>query len=154
MSFSRISRSHSAPSRDSLRRHVQSGHLAPAIADAVARAHGLDAVAVVGRIAEAAQRAREAGLVALENGDARLALRSIDTEVRTLAALAAAGIEREADAILAADVMTLARALYTVAKTDGHVSDALTAELDRRGRRDLADDVFAQFLETTPEVTR
>ena len=86
--------------------------------------------------------------MALENGDARLALRSIDTEVRTLAALAAAGIEREADAVLAADVMTLARALYTVAKTDSHVTDVLTAELDRRGRRDLADDVFSQFQET------
>ncbi|WP_295852026.1 hypothetical protein [uncultured Microbacterium sp.] len=147
MSFSRISRAHGAPSRDSLRRHVTSGHLAPDIADAVARAHGLDVVAVSGRIAEAAQRAREAGLLALEDGDAALALRAIDVETRTLAALAAAGVEREADAIVAASAMDLARALYTVARADAHVADALTAELDRRGLRDLADDVFSQFSE-------
>lgn len=153
MSFSRISRSHSAPSRDSIRRHVTSGHLAPDIADAVARAHGLDVVAVSGRIAEAAQRAREAGLVALEDGDAALALRAIDVETRTLAALAAAGVEREADAIIAADVTTLARAVFALAQADSHVADALTAELDRRGRRDLADDVFAQFSETKEVVS-
>lgn len=147
MSFSRISRSHSAPSRDSIRRHVTSGHLAPDIADAVARAHGLDVVAVSGRIAEAAQRAREAGLLALEDGDAALALRAIDVETRTLAALAAAGVEREVDATLAAGAMDLARAVFTLAQSDRHVADALTAELDRRGRPGLADDVSAQYQE-------
>lgn len=147
-SFSHVSRIPGAPSRDSLRRHVVGRHLAPAIQEAIERAHGLDAVSVAGRIADAAGRAREAGLVALENGDAALALRAIDAEVRTLGVLAGMGVEREDDALFAEGVRDVAHAVFRMAHRGDEAAEAVAHELDRMHRPLLADDVIDQFPET------
>jgi stage V sporulation protein SpoVS len=147
--FSRISRTLTeAPSRDSIRRHVLAGHLPAAVQEVVERAHGLDALAVAGRIADGARRAREAGLEALEAGNVSLALKAIDTEARTLGMLASLGIQREYDADLALGTRDIARAALVAARQHPGVGEAIAAELDRVHRGELADDVRDQIPET------
>lgn len=140
-SFSHVSRISGAPSRDAIRRHVMNGHVNPEIADAVARSHGMDAVAVAGRLADATSRAREAGLVALEAGDAALALRAIDVEVRTLGVLANMGTEREYDAELALKARHVAHAAIKLVRDDPTQAEPLAAELDRINSADMASDL-------------
>lgn len=140
-SFSHVSRIAGAPSRDAIRRHVMNGHVNPEIADAVSRSHGLDVVSVAGRLADATTRAREAGLVALEAGDAALALRAIDVEVRTLGVLSNMGVEREIDADLALKARHVAHATIQLVRDDPTQAEPLAAELDRIYSSDMAADI-------------
>lgn len=136
------------------------GHVNPEIADAVSRSHGLDVVSVAGRLADATSRAREAGLVALEAGDAALALRAIDVEVRTLGALSNMGVEREIDADIALKARHLAHAAIKLVHEDPRQADLLAAELDRLHSgdmaadiRDIADEIREQFPESRNEIS-
>lgn len=158
-SFSHVSRISGAPSRDAIRRHVLNGHVHPEVADAVMRSHGLDVVSVAGRLADATTRAREAGLVALEAGDAALALRAIEVEVRTLGVLGNMGVEREIDADVALKARHVAHAAIKLVRDDPTQADPLAAELDRiysadmaADIRDIADEVRDQFPNSEIEV--
>lgn len=144
LSFSRISRMTGAPSRDSIRRHVLAGHLDPAAQEAVERAHGLDTIAIAGRFADGARRAREAGLDALDSGNVILSLKALDTEARLLGMLTAMGVEREYDADLALGARDIARAALVAAQNYPEVAEIIATELDRVRRPDLADDVRDQ----------
>jgi hypothetical protein len=147
-SYSRIARIPGAPSRDGLRRHVESGHLAPELQRAAERAHGLDRVSLAGRFADAARRAREVSLQAAEEGDGPLVLRAIDTETRTLGMLATLGIEREHDADLAVTARDVSHAAILAAQQSPELAEQIAVELDRAGRSDLAEQVLEQFQET------
>lgn len=140
-SFSHVSRISGAPSRDAIRRHVMNGHVNPEVAQAVERSHGLDVVSIAGRLADATTRAREAGLVALEAGDAALALRAIEVEVRTLGVLGNMGVEREIDADVALKARHVAHAAIKLVRDDPTQADPLAAELDRMYSSDMADEV-------------
>lgn len=131
------------------------GHVQPEIADAVARSHGLDIVAVAGRLADATTRAREAGLVALEAGDAALALRAIDVEVRTLGVLANMNVDREIDADIALKTRHIAHAAIRLVRANPTQADALAAELDRLHSGDMAADIrdIADEAESRIEIT-
>ncbi len=117
------------------------GHVSPEVAEAVERSHGMDAVSVAGRLADATTRAREAGLVALEAGDAALALRAIDVEVRTLGVLSNMGVEREIDADIALKARHIAHAAIRLVRDDPAQADPLAAELDRMYSGDMAADI-------------
>lgn len=152
-SISRIARRSDMPSRDSIRRHVLHGHLAPDIAEQVARSHGLDSAAVAQRIADVAQRAREAGLEALEAGDRAGVLRAGDAELRALSALSGLGVELERDAFVADGVRDIARAVFVLARSNPAVAEAVAVQLDSMGRTELAEDLLEQIPETkTREV--
>lgn len=148
VNFSRISReSPFAPSRDSLRRHVLSGHLPEQLQATAERLAGLDETTVAARVLDASRRAREVGREALEAGDRPTALRAIDTELRSLAALGALGITSEADATLEHQLLELARAVYTMVRDGSQsaaISEALAAGLVARGREDIAEDLLSQ----------
>lgn len=135
------------------------GHVDPEVAAAVERSHGMDAVAVAGRLADATTRAREAGLVALEAGDAALALRAIEVEVRTLGVLSNMGVDREHDADLALKARHVAHAAIKLVRDDPAQAEPLAAELDRMYSgdmaadiRDIADEVREQFPISEIEV--
>ncbi|WP_144877533.1 hypothetical protein [Microbacterium sp. 1.5R] len=115
--------------------------MSPEVAEAVERSHGMDAVSVAGRLADATTRAREAGLVALEAGDAALALRAIDVEVRTLGVLSNMGVEREIDADIALKARHIAHAAIRLVRDDPAQADPLAAELDRMYSGDMAADI-------------
>lgn len=152
LSFARISRMEGAPSRDSIRRHVLAGHLDAAAQEAVERAHGLDTIAIAGRFADGARRAREAGLDALESGNVTLSLKALDTEARLLGMLTSMGVEREYDADLALGARDIARAALVAAQSHPEVAEIIAAELDRVHRSELADDVRGQ-VNSRNEIT-
>lgn len=131
------------------------GHVNPEVAQAVERSHGMDAVAVAGRLADATTRAREAGLVALEAGDAALALRAIEVEVRTLGVLGNMGVEREVDADVALKARHIAHAAIRLVRDDPTQADPLAAELDRMYSSDMAADIrdiADEIRDCTPEI--
>lgn len=145
VSLSRISRTQGAPGRDSIRRHVTSGHLAPAVQAEVERLHGLDSTTIAARIVDAARRAREISIEALEEGDRTVALRAIDTETRTLGMLATMDVTSEADAELAEMFKTTAHAVYLLARRDAATAEAVAAQLEAMHQHPLADDVRDQI---------
>lgn len=152
-SIARISRNHEMPSRDSIRRHVQGGHLPAAIAEEVARAHGLDATSIAARVVDIARRARETALEAQEARDRRGVLAAGDSELRALQALGGAGIDTEADVFLQQGVAVLARSALTVAQQHPELAALLAADLHRRDRDDLADDLLDSTRTDAPEAS-
>lgn len=136
------------PSRDSIRRHVAGGHLPEQIAERVAQMHGLDSTAIASRVVDIAQRARTAGLEALEAGDRRGVLQAGDAELRALAALGGAGIDSEADVWMQHGTATMTRAVYAVAQQHPEVAHLVAEDLQQRDRDDLADDL----LDSIPEM--
>ncbi len=138
------------PSRDSIRRHVQGGHLPAAIAEEVARAHGLDATSISARIVDIARRARETALEAQEARDRRGVLAAGDSELRALTALGGAGVETEHDAFMRDGVAVLARSALAVAQAHPELAELLAADLQQRDRDDLADDLLDSIR--TPEA--
>lgn len=112
--------------------------------------HGLDATALAARVVDIAQRAREAGLEALEAGDRRGVLQAGDAELRALSALGSAGINNEADVWMQHGTATMTRAVYAVAKDHPEVAQLIAADLQQRDRDDLADDLLDSI--PTPEA--
>lgn len=153
VSLSRISRTPGAPGRDSLRRHIASGHLAPAIQAEVERLHGLDSTTIAARIVDAARRAREISIEALEEGDRTVALRAIDTETRTLGMLATLDVTNEAEAELAEMFKTTTHAVYLLARRDAATAEAVAAQLEAMHQHTLAEDIRDQFPESENEVS-
>lgn len=152
-SLSRIARSSpSAPSRDSLRRHVQQGHLPVQLQDRAARAQGLDLTTLVSRVSDIAQRARSTALEAVESSNHAAAVRAGDAELRALTALVGLGVDDERQAALLAMRGAVARAAYTVAQSTPEVAELIAIQLDRDGHHDLADELRPPFSETK-EVT-
>lgn len=152
MPLSRISRSTGAPSRDSLRRHIASGHLAPQLQQAVERLHGLDATTVTARIVDAARRAREISIEAFAEGDRTNALRAIDTEMRSLAVLSTLGVSSETEAEMAKAYQDTAKAVFVAARQDPAAAEAVASELYDLERGDIAEDLLAQI--SNPETNR
>lgn len=146
--LSRVARSSDSPGRDSLRRHITSGHLAPAVQQAVERVHGLDSTTVAARIVDAARRAREVSIEAMADGDRAHVLRAIDTEMRSLAVLSTLGVNSETDVEIAQAYQDTARAVFIAARNDSAAAEAVAAELYDVGRGDVAEDLLSQVPET------
>lgn len=153
VSLSRVSRSSDSPGRDSLRRHITSGHLAPAVQAEVERLHGLDSTTIAARIVDAARRAREVSLEAMQDGDRASTLRAIDTETRTLGMLATIGVSSETDAELAEIFKATTHAVYVLAQRDPATAEVVAAQLDSMHRPAIAEDIRDQFPETKSEIS-
>lgn len=115
--------------------------------------HGLDSTAIASRVVDIAQRARAAGLEALEAGDRRGVLQAGDAELRALAALGGAGIDAEADVFLQHGTATVARAVYAVVQDHPEVAQLIAENLQQRDRDDLADDLLDSIPETKAVTT-
>lgn len=152
-SLSRISRTPGVSSRDSLRRHITSGHLAPAVQAEVERLHGLDSTTIAARIVDAARRAREVSLEAMQDGDRASTLRAIDTETRTLGMLATLGVSSETDVELAEIFKVTTHAVYMLAQRDPATAEAVAAELETMHRPAIAEDIRDQFPNSRNEIT-
>ena len=144
-SISRISRQTWAPGRDSIRAHIQSGHLAPQLQATVERQHGLDSVTIAGRVVDAAQRARETALDALQSGNPTVVLRAGDAEVRALSMLSAMGETSEQEVQLRTMYRDVATAVIRVARRDPATAEVIAAELDAMHRPTIADDIRDQI---------
>lgn len=142
--ISRIARQAGAPGRDSLRFHIQAGHLPAQLQDAVERVTGLDSTTIAARIVDAAQRAPETALVALASSDHTVAIRAGDAEVRALGMLTHMGETSEAEIQLRAGFRDVTAAVYRVARRDPDVAERIAAELDQMHRPLVADDLRAQ----------
>ena len=142
--ISRIARQAGAPGRDSIRYHIQAGHLPAQLQDAVERVTGLDATTIAARVVDAAQRARETALDALASSDHTVVIRAGDAEVRALGMLSAMGETSEAEIQLRAAFRDVTAAVFRVARHDPGVAERIAAELDGMHRPLLADDVRDQ----------
>ena len=93
--------------------------------------------------------------MALEAGDAALALRAIDVEVRTLGVLANMNVDREIDADIALKTRHIAHAAIRLVRANPTQADALAAELDRLHSGDMAADIrdIADEAESRIEIT-
>jgi hypothetical protein len=148
---SRISRQDWAPGRDSIRHHLQSGHLRTELQEQAERAQGLDYTTVVARISEIAQRARTTALEAAEAADRAGVLRAGDCELRALSALAVAGETSEHEIATRAARRDVSAAVIRVARRDAATAEVIAMELDAMYRPILAEEVREQV---NPEIER
>lgn len=146
--LSRIASTLESPGRDSLRRHITSGHLAPTVQADIERLHGLDSTTVAARIVDAARRAREVSIEAMADGDRAHVLRAIDTETRTLAMLSTLGVNSETEAELQQAYKDTARAVFLAVRRDPATAEVIAAELIDIDRSDVAEDLLSQIPET------
>lgn len=131
-------------SRDSLYRHIR-WHLRPALADSIKRSRETRPVALVERLAEITNDARDARRAAYDAGNAWLGARLGEAEMRSLVALADRfGITHDDAANDARDAASIARILGDVARTVPGIADALADAFARDNRHDLAAEIRAQ----------
>jgi len=140
-SFRNIARQRPTLSRDSLRRHVNNGHLPESMQDAVERLYGLDATTIAARVFDIAQRARLVAREAFDAGHHSTVLRAGDAETRALAALAGMNVQHESAVQAAETFRVTARAAWRAAQADPGYAERVAAELDRAGADDLAADL-------------
>ncbi|MFF8187857.1 hypothetical protein ACF044_11440 [Microbacterium sp. NPDC016588] len=143
-SISSIARQHGGPGRDSIRHHLDSGHLRQDLQSRAERALGLDYTTVIARVSDIAQRARQTALEAREAGDRTGVLRAGDSELRALSVLVGAGESSEIDIARRGAYRDTAVALVRVARRDAHVGEAVADELDRMHRPVIAEDLREQ----------
>jgi hypothetical protein len=115
--------------------------------------HGLDSATIAARVVDAAQRARETALDALEAGNATVVLRAGDAEVRALSMLSAMGETSEAEIELRTMFRDVANAVIRVARRDPHAAEVIAAELDAMHRPAIADDIRDQYVNSENEVS-
>lgn len=153
-SISSISRQHGGPGRDSIRHHLDSGHLRHDLQSRAERALGLDYTTVTARISEIAQRARTTAIEAADAGDRAGVLRAGDSELRALAVLVGNGQTSEIDIARLEAYRDNVVALVRVARRDSAVGEAVAAELDQMHRPNLAEDIRNQSApESGIEIT-
>ncbi|MGX1701705.1 hypothetical protein [Microbacterium sp. NPDC055357] len=125
-------------SRDSLYRHLR-WHLRPALAESITRSPEMRPAALVERMADIANDARDARRVAYAAGNAWLGARLGEAEMRALVALAERfGVDHDRTADELRDAASIARALVVLARDDAHVAEAVAAAFDRDDRPDIA----------------
>lgn len=149
--ISRISRQTWAPGRDSIRAHIQAGHLPQQLQETVERMHGLDSVTIAGRVVDAAQRARETALDALQSGNPTVVIRAGDAEVRALSMLSAMGETSETEVQLRTMYRDVAMAVIRVARRDPATAEVIAAELESMHRPTIADDIRDQITNSEIE---
>jgi hypothetical protein len=152
-SISSIARQPWTPGRDSIRGHIAAGHLPQQLQDAVERQYGLDSSSIAARVVDAAQRARETALDALENNNHTIVLRAGDAEVRALSMLSAMGETSEQEIQLRTMFRDVATAVIRVARRDPATAEIIAVELDRMHRPAIADDIRDQFPDSENEVS-
>lgn len=150
--ISRISRQSWAPGRDSIRAHIQAGHLPQQLQATIERMQGLDSATIAGRIVDAAQRARETALDALDAGNPTVVLRAGDAEVRALGMLSAMGETSETEVEMRIAFRDIAAAVFRVARRDPAAAEQIAAELESMYRPLLADDIRDQFPNSRNEI--
>lgn len=143
-SISRISRQPGLPGRDSIRAHIAAGHLPQQLQATIERMQGLDSATIAARVVDAAQRARETALDALQSGNATVVLRAGDAEVRALGMLTAMGETSEDEVTLRTMHRDVAAAVIRVARRDPETAEIIAAELDSMHRPSIADDIRDQ----------
>ncbi|WP_350352497.1 hypothetical protein ABS642_05150 [Microbacterium sp. A8/3-1] len=94
---------------------------------------------------DAAQRARETALDALESGNPTVVLRAGDAEVRALSMLSALGETSEDEIQFRVAAKDLAAAVIRVARRDPATAEVIAAELDSMYRPAIADDIRDQY---------
>lgn len=144
-------------SGDSLYRHLR-WHLRPALADSIKRSPEMRPAALVERLAEIANDARDARRAAYASGNAWLGARLGEAEMRSLVALADRfGISHDDAANDARDAASIARVLGDLARTVPGIADALAGAFARDDRHDLAAEIRAQRVNartlSIPETT-
>jgi hypothetical protein len=149
VSISRISQQHGAPGRDSIRHHLDSGHLRHDLQNRAERALGLDYTTVVARVSDIAQRARTTALEAAEAGDRAGVLRAGDSELRALAVLVGNGETSEIDIARNAWMRDVSIAVVRVGRRGDRAVDAVADELDALHRPEIADEIRALIPEPT-----
>ena len=117
------------------------------------RVTGLDSTTIAARIGDAARRARETAIEAVENGDHTIVLRAGDAEVRALSMLSAMGETSETEIELRAMFKDIAAAVIRVARRDAEAAEAIAEELELMHRPILAEDVRDQIPDSRNEVT-
>ncbi|KAA9131161.1 hypothetical protein [Microbacterium caowuchunii] len=140
-SISGIARQPWAPGRDSIRYHLDAGHLRGDLQQRAERALGLDYTTVVARVVEIAQRARTAALEAVEADDRAGVLRAGDAELRALGMLAASDETSEAEIQLRSAYRDVTAAVFRLARSDADTAERVAAELDNMHRPLLAEGV-------------
>lgn len=150
--ISRIARQPFSPGRDSIRAHIQAGHLPQQLQVTIERMQGLDSATIAGRIVDAAQRARETALDALDAGNPTVVLRAGDAEVRALGMLSAMGETSETEVEMRIAFRDIVAAVFRVARRDPAAAEQIAAELETMHRPLLADDIRDQFPNSEIEV--
>ncbi|MFK3678695.1 hypothetical protein ACI2IP_13265 [Microbacterium sp. NPDC090218] len=117
------------------------------------RQYGLDSSTIAARIVDAAQRARETALKALESGNSATVLRAGDAEVRALGMLTAMGETSEQEIQFRAAAKDLAAAVIRVARRDPATAEVIASELDRMHRPAIAEDIRDQYPDFENEVS-
>ncbi|MFF7683875.1 hypothetical protein ACFZA2_14075 [Microbacterium sp. NPDC007973] len=153
VSLSRVSQQHWAPGRESLRHHLDGGHLRADLQERAERALGLDYTSVVARIADIAQRARTTALEAAEAGDRAGVLRAGDSELRALAVLTANGESSELDIARNAWTQDVALAVVRVGRRGDRAVDAVADELDALHQTEIADEIRNLHPDSGIEIT-
>ncbi|WEK62091.1 MAG: hypothetical protein P0Y60_04865 [Candidatus Microbacterium colombiense] len=103
---------------------------------------------------DAARRAREISLEALEDGDRASALRAIDTEMRTVGMLATMGAVSEVDVELAEMFKATTQAVYRSAhRGEREAVETVAAELYEADRGEIAEDLLDQIPNFRNEIS-
>lgn len=138
-------------SRDSLYRHLKF-HLRPAMQRALKAAPAFRPAALVVRIADVADAARDARVQAYAVGNARLGAQLGDAEVRALQVLAERfGVDHDSATEDLRDAEALADALVELMPRAPRLAELLAELLDRQERPDLAERV--RQLTTRQEIS-
>lgn len=141
-------------SRDALYRHVK-WHLRPKIQQTLPTVPSVRPVALVERIARIADDARDAAATAYASGNAGLAARLGDAELRALDSLANRfQITHDAVAADRTQVAQFARAVDAALERSPEFAALVAEELEREGLHDLAAGLRPENHETKAEVAQ